>query len=167
MKVQDSARDVKDKYEPRALALLGKLADKIKEIGYHAEAPIDMSDDTFKWSFIASIDKDPTEDGYDYHEDDTGFYVRLEIVEKVENEGTDGDDSDFGLTFNIDAVSVGGNILGGFSPYNFTPAVWVDSRDADAVEARFELMERMDFDGSAHQMIDAMCGVCGKPVPSD
>ena len=35
-------------------------------------------------------------------------------------------------------------MLGEFSPCNFTPAVWIDVADDDAVEGRFALFESLD-----------------------
>lgn len=36
--------------------------------------------------------------------------------------------------------------MGGMAPYNFTPSVWVDARDEEAVEQRWQELENAYID---------------------
>lgn len=52
---------------------------------------------------------------------------------------------DGGVNFGLDIVEYGGIILGGLAPFNYSPEVWVDSRNPDAVLARWHVFEDADI----------------------
>jgi hypothetical protein len=60
--------------------------------------------------------------------------LTIGIVESKECE-----DSEDGIAFRMDVVADGGEILGQLCPYNYTPELWVDIYDDEAVNERWEL----------------------------
>jgi hypothetical protein len=122
---------VKDAYQERVLALLGRIAEACRGEDLIVEGPHDLSDDNFRWTLF--VYRTPLK-----RDDEDLVDVTLEIVEGADY---DGREAAFGINFGIDVVEYGGRQLGGLQPYNFTPDVWVDARDADAVAARWQLIE--------------------------
>ena len=59
--------------------------------------------------------------------------VSFEIVESHDYEGVDG-----GYTFRMDIVEMGGRMVGGFSPFNYTEQVWCKTKPA--IRERFDLV---------------------------
>lgn len=122
---------LKERYEPRCLALLKQIAALCKEAGMYATEPVDMSADEYKWGMgvWASPAQGPTEREVD---------VAITLEEAQEY----GDDEvPMGMSWSLTATSYGGEIVGELRPYNFTPQCWVDGGDDEAVEARFEFLE--------------------------
>jgi hypothetical protein len=125
---------VKDAYQERALALLRRVADACRDEGLIADEPFDMSADSFEWCLyvwrtpLKRNDKDLVD-------------VMLEIPEEREYDGGGG----FGLNFGLSITEYGGRLLGQLQPYNYTPDVWVDARDANAVAARWQIIENADL----------------------
>ena len=124
---------VAEKYGERAMAVLQKLADALAEAGHLVDAPAEMHCDDFRWGFAIHVDGDVEE----LAEEDID--VTLQICDSEDYDGTDE-----GIAFRVDAVEVGGSIVGGFAPYNYTDRCWVDPNDEDAVEERFTLIEEAD-----------------------
>ncbi len=119
---------VRDRYNDRIVALLIRIRDAIRQVGLQCDDPEPMHDDRFWWCFCIGRTK-PWDAS-----------VELSIVE----EGDFEDEEGTGITFRLAIVENGGRILGEFSPFNFTPQVWVDVADGDAVEERFALFESLD-----------------------
>jgi len=79
-------------------------------------------------------------DEYGQSQDDVD--ICFEIAESLANDG-----SLDGINFILDITTVGGSMLGGLSPFNYTPEVWVDVNDEAAVEERFQIIEQADPEG--------------------
>jgi len=118
---------VKDRYSDRILAILARIRDALRGAGLQCDDPEAMHCDRFEWSLGVGPTK--PRDGV----------VNFSITEEpdYEGEGT-------GITFHLTILEDGGRVLGVFSPFNFTPDVWIDVADADAIEDRFALFEGLD-----------------------
>jgi hypothetical protein len=119
---------IKEKYEPRILAVLSRIAETLREAGYTVDEPIDLSCDQYWWSVLVHGDGD---------EDTIDISFRI-----CESEQYDGEEN--GVNFALDIVEMGGRVLAGLCPYNYTPQCWVDRSDEAAVEERFAIFEEAD-----------------------
>lgn len=126
---------VRDEYEPRILALMNDLRDRLEKAGWEASAVYDMTDNQFEWWLSAMRPGAATDDL------DNCVDFRFEITEAAQYDGEPADGINFGLT----AVEWGGRGLAGLQPYNFTPQVWVHAGDHEAVEERFSIVEHADL----------------------
>jgi len=119
---------IKDKYEPRILAVLTRIAETLREAGYAVDDPIDLSCDQYWWSLLVHGDNE-----------ENGIDISFKICESDQYDGEEG-----GVNFSLDIVEFGGRVLGGLCPYNYTPHCWVDRNDEEAVEERFAIFEQAD-----------------------
>jgi hypothetical protein len=69
-------------------------------------------------------------------------YIQFKIEDREDHERNRGDDESIALNFAVDIDHVGGRIIGGLTPYQYTPQCWVDAANDDEVEERFEIIER-------------------------
>ena len=134
---------VAEAYKPLAMALLNRIKGILEAESLTVKDPYDMSDDTYRWSML--VHRHPGD-----HADDDGADITVEIAEERDYDDKEG----WGLNFGIDIVEYGGRILGGIAPFNHTPKVWVDSRDDNAVAARWQLIEDACYDGLPDLIID-------------
>jgi hypothetical protein len=121
---------IKEKYEHRILAVLNRIAETLREAGYGVDEPVDMSCDEYWWSLLVHGDSD--EDTID---------ISFKICESEQYDGEEG-----GVNFALDIVEMGGRILGGLCPFNYTDRCWVDRSDEEAVEERFAIFEEANPD---------------------
>ena len=120
-------------YTPKMQAVLGEVrAIFVDQIGWWAGDTYDMDDEEYVWTFQAA----PTEFGKG---DDPAIDVSITLGEAVVF--GDGESNPFGVSFRLDIVGYGGRIIGGIAPYNYTEDCWVDGTDADAVAARWQLIQ--------------------------
>jgi hypothetical protein len=132
------ARWIYEDRKDRIKAIMEKIRDACKEAGLVPDAePFDMSCDEYQWALIVRKEKRPTVDDRDYT--DVDYDVTLKVCESEEYDGTEN-----GITFAVDVCTVGGRIVGGLSPYNYSDQCWVSVADADAVEERFAIIENAD-----------------------
>lgn len=127
---------IKDKYEKRILTILSDISDCLKDSDgeWKAGSVNEMHDDEYCWGMLISkTDEDPLE----LDEDDID--IKVTILESEHNDGEEG-----GVSFSIDAVTVGGSQVGRLCPYNYTSDVWVDRGNEEAVERRFNLVQQTD-----------------------
>ena len=120
---------VRDCYNDRVLAVLARIRDAVREAGLQCDNPEPTHGDRFEWSLRVG------EKGPD------AIAVNLVICEQRDHEG-----AGTGITFRLAATQIDGRVLAEFSPANFTPAVWIDVTDSDALEDRFALLETFDPD---------------------
>ena len=120
---------VKDRYNDRILAILARIRDAVREAGLQCDDPEATHGDRFEWSLCVG------EKGPD------AIAVNVVICEQRDYEG-----AGTGVTFRLAATQIDGRVLAEFSPGNFTPAVWIDVTDSDALEDRFALFETFDPD---------------------
>lgn len=146
-----SPEEIKDKYAARIAALLDAVIADIRE---EDESLViseiyDMHCDDFRWTFNVhrAGDIDAAED------EPQGADVTFVICESEEYDGEQN-----GVNFAVEIVGVGGEIVGGITPYNYTDRCWVSRGDADAVEERFQLVERAPTSDAALLVVEFVKG---------
>lgn len=122
------------RYETRVTAILNHMRDVLISVGFDVTEPYDMSDDCFRWNMGTKVDGAVGDGSIDFC---------VEMAE-ASDYGDNTEEQPYGINFGINIVEWGGLILGGLMPYNFTEWCWVDALNADAVEARFKLLEEAD-----------------------
>jgi len=133
---------VKSRYELRIVALLTGIGAQLKSQGWKvADEPYELTDSGYSW-WITTYRPGREE------VEDNCVDLRLEIAESRLYDG----DMQTGINFGLEAVEWGGRPLGGITPYNFTDEVWVDARDAAAVEKRFRIVDQVDVEHLIHLM---------------
>jgi len=120
-----SPAQIKNKYQKRIKAIMERIAMLLRGRNHTVEGPDFWDCDEYRWEMLIDGDVD----------------ISFKIIESEQYDGEKG-----GVNFGIDIVEVGGRVLGGLTPYNYTPEVWVPRKDKEAVEARFCLMEDSDDD---------------------
>jgi len=128
---------VKDRYNDRILVILARIRDAVREAGLQCDDPEPTHGDQFEWSLCVG-EKGP----------------RVIAVNLVICEQRDYEEAGTGITFRLAATQIDGRALAEFSPANFTPAVWIDVTDSDAIDDRFALFETFDPD----EMVASLAG---------
>lgn len=124
---------LRDRYEPRACAILERVAGVFRSLGWSvSEVDLSDGDEEYQWFFGAWA----SDTAGPRHLPDVD--VRLTIVEQRVHE--DDGESD-GVSFALDVHGLGGVPFARVQPYNHTPECWVTG---DAVEERFKLVEEVD-----------------------
>jgi hypothetical protein len=111
--------EMKTTYEPKIAVLLEKIRAEALKRGYQCAEPADWTDETYKWAILV------LPEGAESSE--AGIDVSVEIAESQVYGDPPG-----GVNFSLDVVAVAGRIIGGHTPYNYTPDVWVKDREAVA-----------------------------------
>jgi hypothetical protein len=132
----DVMKAIAERYDERVLAILEGMRRTLLMGGYDSVEPYQMWDDTYRWAFATKNEHDVVAEG--------SFDFTFELVEQRANEGEGA-----GINWSLDITKYGGELVGGLSPFNYTDEVWVDSSDAEAVEARFILIESAE----AHDLV--------------
>jgi hypothetical protein len=120
---------LRNQFESRIKAILARTARAFDIAKLKTTEPDELSDACYRWSFGIKTGQGD-EDWIDF-----SFF----IAESKEYDG-----SLDGINFMTDMVAWGGECVGGISPYNYTPDVWVDLDDEDAIEERFRILENAD-----------------------
>jgi hypothetical protein len=134
MDYADHLEKVKDLYEPKIRALLKRIREVLEDEGLTVHDPYFLDGDYYSWSM--TVHRHPGD-----HADDDGADITVEIAEERYYDDPEG----WGINFGLDVVDYGGIILGGLTPFNYSPEVWVDSRNPDAVLARWHVLEDADI----------------------
>lgn len=120
-------------YESRIAALLADFATTAATVNWLTDGLVqDMTADDFEWHVTikpARLLAEATDNGVDADEGEN-VDIAIKIEESLSHDGTTA-----GINFSLDIV------LGGILPFNYSPQVWVDVTDADAVEERFKMIE--------------------------
>ncbi len=130
---EERVEQIKDAHEGAILRILEGMRKALVEAGFDACEPYEMSDSTYQWwmsVYLAGSDSEQHEDDID---------IIFEISESLAYQGTLE-----GVNFSISVTTVGGEIIGGLTPYNYTEEVWVDVKDADGIRERFRIFEEAD-----------------------
>ena len=130
------------KYEPRILEHMNTIKNVLEHAGYAVSPPYDMHDEEFTWWMTVETKKEDARERDEYGQSQDDVDICFEIAESLANDG-----SLDGINFILDITTVGGSMLGGLSPFNYTPEVWVDVNDEAAVEERFQIIEQADPEG--------------------
>lgn len=126
---------IKRRYGARIRRLMKRIADECAAANLVPMALVESSDDQYEWWLTV---RKPGRDATGTPEDDD-VDVRFEIVESESHDGTEK-----GINFEIRIASVGGTVIGGLTPHNYTPECWVRRTDHDALERRFKIVEGAD-----------------------
>ncbi len=121
------------KYRERIVAIMERIADVLREEGYLVGGPEFWDGDDYRWVLLVHVDGDSDKLG------DEDVDISFKLCESEEYDGTPG-----GVNFALDIVQVGGRIIGGLTPFNYTERCWVPRNDSEAVEERFRIMEQAD-----------------------
>ena len=113
-------------YGPRMLEFLGRIVARLRKCGLIVDDPDDLSCDEFVWGTLVRLESKPGQKA-----DELDLDLCLELAESLEHEGTVQ-----GVTFRLDLTGVGGAVWGVWSPYNYSPEVWVDPLSAFQVAER-------------------------------
>jgi hypothetical protein len=122
---------VHDKYKDRIYSVLRSIQWTFAEQGWEARGVADWTDEQFSYAIYLT----PPEP-YSADQDNCHIDFRFDIAESMAY----GDET-AGISFAIDVTAYGGRCVGGLQPFNFTPEVWVDPTNAEAIEERFEIVE--------------------------
>lgn len=114
-------------YGPKIKKILEEVRAEALERGLLCDEPFDMTDEDVRWSALVQP-AGTTED------EESGADVNITVAESEHWDGHEG-----GVNFILDVVGVGGQIIGGLAPYNYTDDCWVPREDEDAVERRWAL----------------------------
>jgi hypothetical protein len=129
---------IRRKYSGRILDVLRAMEKELTAAGYTVGAPYYQGDEDDEWWMTAcphSLKQRAEED----HPTDGDVDIRFTILR---SETTDGEPG--GVTFSVNITGSGGQIIGGMTPGNYSPDLWVPRKDHDAIEARFRLFEAAD-----------------------
>jgi hypothetical protein len=129
----EKVTQIKERYEARILAHLEQMRTALEDSGFKVGPVSEHSDQEYAWWFLVYM---PREEGEREEMQDDDVDVEFSIFESLQNDGTTN-----GINFGLNVTAVGGAILGGFSPYNYTSDVWVPVDDDEAIEDRFLLHE--------------------------
>jgi hypothetical protein len=121
-----SPRQIKTKYQKRAMAILNRIAGTLRLAGFNCEGPWDISVDYYRWELVVKSEN-------------LNVDISLQICESEQYDGEVG-----GVNFTLDIVEYGGRIIGGLSPFNYTDRCWVSRKDKQAIEERFCMLEQLD-----------------------
>ena len=124
---------IKDEYQDRIVVIMRRIAKVLQDEGYHVEGPYFWDCDEYSWNLLVHLAGGA--DSVDEQDIDIAF----KIAESEEYDGTEG-----GVTFSLKITEVGGRILGGLTPFNYSDRCWVDRDDAEAIEGRFRIVEQAD-----------------------
>lgn len=117
----------------RMIATLEKIAGQFRDAGYEVAGPYDLTDDQYRW--YVTIEGNGLPELVD---------VSLELAESVQyGDGTDG------VNLSLDVHSYNGELIGGLTPYNYTPDCWAPLRDVREVMRRAEIIEEAARDETA------------------
>ena len=133
----DTSEMVKQKYERRILALLRTIAKAARAKGYKVTAPYELTDEKYCWAIlITPKGKTARESGVD---------CSFTIVEEKVREG-EGD----GFAFHLSMVAFGGEIVGDFAPFNYSPELWCHT--ADELAERFQYFAEIRPDSAIERL---------------
>jgi len=127
---RETAR-LKRKYEARIQACFAKWATQIKERGGATDGDVfDMTDEEYGWSLLA------------VKPDGTRFSIDLYLTEEKIREGLEPFKPN-GVALHLSVVEEGGRILADFAPCNYSPDLWLYTRQG--FENRFQMFEEANF----------------------
>jgi len=128
---------IRKTFAARIRKLMEAIRKELTEAGYYCGGLWDDDGDYYSWSFLCHTQGKP-EEGAELSQDHD-IDIRFIIAESEYWDGERG-----GVNFMLDIVAVGGRIVGGLTPHNYTPECWVPRRDNEAVKDRFQIMENTD-----------------------
>lgn len=131
----DGVEKIAKNYGPRVMKLLSTLRVRLQDAGFEVDGPDYTCCEDYRWSLVIHRPGAPV-DLYDVID----LSVRLD-------ESVDYDGIEEGINWSFDVVHASGRIVGGCTPCNYTPRVWVEWRSLPAVEKRWQLLGDAMLDG--------------------
>lgn len=117
-------------YNDRAMKVMTDIRSALLAVGLRCSEAY-YSEYECEWEFVTYVSGNEA----DLHEDDIDISLRFDMSEEC-------DGTEDGLAIAVRINSVGGCIIGGLCPYNYTDDCFVPREDMDAVEERFSMFER-------------------------
>lgn len=114
---------VYETYKPLIEALLDQIGKRLTAHGLQVSNIVDLSTDDYQWSMVVRNPGAPNEHSVDFE---------VEIVEQRLHEG-----QGWGVSFRLGLRGWGGLVISDFAPHNYTRNWVVNSRDPEAVAARW------------------------------
>lgn len=143
-------RGIERRYRRRIETFMGRIEKELESRGLDAGPAYTMHDEEFTWELTCC----PKGVSFKQAQENDEFVdVRFQISESLAS----GDGLE-GINFSIEATSYGGKMLGGLTPHNYTPQVWVPVTDKEAIEERFHLIESSDINELANIIMKHLKG---------
>lgn len=135
---EDLAREqitkLERKYAHRIKKILWSMKRSLKDAGFKTSSLSEIPGEyASMWQFVTYVKGTWRE----MDDDDVDINMGPAISEECDGEKN-------GVNFVCHIGTVGGRILGGLTPFNYTKDVWVPRNDEEAVERRFELLASAD-----------------------
>lgn len=129
------------RYDKRIRKILANVKETFLAAGWQPRGNVNhMSDDSEHSWDVAFI---PRQLGLPWKPGDNApdgaVWVTVQLGEQREHEGEGS-----GVTFHINVNGIGGLVLGGITPGNYTEDCWLKLSDKDAIEERFKILEDAD-----------------------
>jgi uncharacterized membrane protein (UPF0127 family) len=130
----ERVEQIENQYKPKMMQVLENIRTTLTEAGYNTTEIDDFTDENLRLDFMVYMeDTEPIEP------DENNIDISFQVAPSIYFDG-----SLEGISFILDVTSVGGRIIGGLSPYNYTSEVWVDINDENAIEERFNIFTQAD-----------------------
>jgi hypothetical protein len=127
---EDRIEKLARRFEPKIVRMLEEIGEAFTENGYLVEGPFEMTDEEPAWSinvYPPGSEASPEQDFVD-------VTIHIAISEVRDGEPN-------GMSFLLDTVHYGGQIIGGFAPFNYTPQVWVARDEKEEVDERWHIFD--------------------------
>jgi hypothetical protein len=119
-------------YNPRVRATFAKWATQIREKGGTTDAEVfDMTDEEYGWSMLAQ------------KPNGVPFDLTLYLTEEKVREGLEPGKAN-GVALHLSVCEEGGLIMADFAPCNYSPDLWLYTKEG--FENRFRMFEKADFE---------------------
>lgn len=120
------------KYEERIKAGIKDVREELEGSGWIVSDIEERHDDDYCWNIVVR------RSSHDLHEDSSDDFINIDfnIVKSEYHDGEVG-----GMNFSVDICTVGGKVIGGIVPGNYTEDCWVPRNNEDLVSARFRIIE--------------------------
>lgn len=123
------------KYEDRVKNVLRSIKTELESFSWFCSKIYAREDG----EFVIAVSRDALHLTRDGEPDDLDVEIIIQILKSKEWDGTRG-----GTAFKTSVMSYGGNLVGGFLPFNFSDDVWVPVIDDVKVEGRMVLLEQVE-----------------------
>ena len=134
---QKRTEEIGELYKPKIMAILTEIHKEALSRGFTCDEPFEMTDEVYRFCMLLKPPGMPgdAEDGVDVTIQIPESYVYGDAAPECK----DAEDNRNGLNFALDLCEYGGTIVGGVTPYNYSPQCWVDISDLDAVKDRWDI----------------------------
>jgi len=128
-------------YGGKIRRILRQASKALKDKGYRVTRIYEMHDADYVWGItLCPPAHPPHPDNQWTHDNDVD--IRFSILDSKDSDGTPGC-----MNFSVDVTEVGGRMIGGLTPFNFTDRVWIPLTDHQEINERWQIMEDAGVDG--------------------